>query len=99
MGAGMSRLIHPIDQADKLFRGFHGRSPHQGELRKLVTPPTVALEVGELVRLVYASKSENVERFHIFAKKNRPVLFVSADGSQAYILAGGYRFTAKGFEG
>lgn len=99
MGKSMPGMSDEIRAAWKLFREFHRRGPRKGEVRELVAFDTVALEVGEIVRIQYASKTENVERFHVFNKKNRPVLFVSADGSQAFILAGGYRFTAKGFEG
>jgi hypothetical protein len=95
----MPGLESPIAAAYKLFRAFHGRGPRRGEVRELEGFKTVALEVGEIIRIDYAAKGESVHRFHIFRKTNRPVLFVSADGSQAYVLAGGYRFNAKGLEG
>ena len=89
-----------IARAWKLFRAFHRRAPRRGELLELACVPVVALEVGAINRIDYESKSEpGVARFHIFAKQSRPVLFVSFDGSQAYILAGGYRFTPRGLEG
>lgn len=99
MGTCMSRVNPAMVAAYKLFRAFHRRGARKGDIRELEGFRTIALEVGEIVRIQYASRSENVERFHVFKKSNRPVLFVSSDGSQAYILAGGYRFTAKGFEG
>lgn len=88
-----------MTMAYKLFRTFHGRGAHKGEIREIDGFKMVALEVGELIRLDYQAKGESVHRFHIFKKSDRPVLFVSSDGSQAFILAGGYRFTGKGFEG
>ena len=96
MGENVSR----IGDALRLFRGFHGRVPKKGELRVLECEKMVALEVGRITRLDYESKSEpGVARFHHFERSNRPVLFVSFDGSQAYILAGGYRFTSRGLVG
>jgi hypothetical protein len=95
----MPRLGDELTTAYKLFRAFHKRGARKGEIRELQSQSTVALEVGEIIRIDYVDKGENVHRFHLFRKSNRPVLFVSSDGSQAYILAGGYRFNAKGFEG
>lgn len=89
-----------IGDAFRLFRSFHGRAPSKGELRFLECEEVVALEVGAITRIDYESKSEpGVARFHHFDRRNRPVLFMSSDGSQAYILAGGYRFTSRGLMG
>jgi len=95
----MSGISQALTDAYRRFRGFHGRGARKGEIREVDGFKVVALEVGELIRLDYQAKGESVHRFHIFKKTDRPVLFVSSDGSQAYILAGGYRFTDKGFEG
>ncbi len=97
----MTRALasNAIAAAYRLFKSFHGRIPYKGEVREIQGQKVVALEVGEIVRIDYVAKAEGRERYHLFARSNRPVLFSSFDGSQLYILAGGYGFTSRGIEG
>lgn len=85
--------------AVKRFEAFHNRAPKASEIVEIGGTETVALEVGELDGIIYRVKGQKKGNIHRFNKSNRPVLFVSSDGSQAYILAGGYRFTDRGFVG
>lgn len=90
-------------KAERLFHAFQGRDPRRDEIVEIKAKPTVALVVGELDGLIYRAVDDDTGKMkghiHRFNKQNRPVLLVSFDGSQAYILAGGYRFTKRGFEG
>ncbi len=90
-------------KAEKLFRAFQGRAARHDEIVEIKAMPTVALVVGELDGLIYRAVDHDTGKtkghIHRFNKQNRPVLLVSFDGSQAYILAGGYRFTDRGFTG
>lgn len=86
-------------RAEKLFKAFHNRAPYEDEIVEVSIRPTAALVVGELDGIIYRVKGERKGHIHRFNKSNRPVLLVSSDGSQAFILTGGYRFTDRGFIG
>lgn len=97
------------DRAEKLFYSFHGRMPRDGEIQLLTLRGTDAhgdnhiidvsnvLEVGTLIGLIYKTKEEAKPFIHRFESTNRPLLFVTSDGLQVYILKGVYRFTDRGF--
>ena len=88
------------DPAAELFEAFHGRAPKHGEIRDIELDGTVeALAVGDLDGIIYQVEGDDKPSIHRFDKKARPLLFVSADGSQIYIVKGRYRFTDKGFVG
>jgi len=84
-------------KAIDLYRNFHKRSPGRGDVVTLDYPETEALLVGELVAVVYKTRERKRAFFHRFDR--RPLLLVSADGTQIYIIRGGYRFTSRGFIG
>lgn len=82
--------------AEALFEAFHHRAPIKGDVEMIaVEPGEVTLYVGELVGVLYKAGGE--EYIHKFKSNDRPDLFVSADGQQAYIVAGRYVFTERGF--
>lgn len=87
--------------AESLFRRFTG---HKGEvLGKMAFPknPKQALAIGELFDVGYVTvRDGKVERYrHTFPARSRPLLVVSFDGTQLFILGGGYRFTDRGIVG
>lgn len=85
-----------IDAARKLFKRFHGHEPEADEIITLAaTKAEPALYVGELVGVIYKAKDQ--EYIHEFKSTDRPGLYVSSDGQQAYIVAGRYVFTERGF--
>ena len=86
-----------FNKAVDLFRRFHDRAPKRGDIITVSFPPAEAIRVGELVALVYKTPEHRKPFFHRFDGKRRPLLFVSADGTQAYVLRGAYRFTSRGF--
>lgn len=85
-------------QAARLFRHFFDREPDEGEIVTVATgKPEASLVIGELEGIVYNTGDERYE--HRFKKSDRPLLLVSFDGRQIYVLKGAYRFTEKGFVG
>jgi hypothetical protein len=86
-----------MQAAYNLFRSFHRRGPRKGEVIELQPDKVVAIVVGDLERIIYRVKGDTTSHIHTFPRTNRPVLCVSSDGLQAYILAGEYRFTDRGF--
>lgn len=97
--AGMSGATRAKQaaRAVKLFRAFRGRNPHgTKEIIEIEADKTVAVEIGALVGVIYLKEGGKVPYCHRFNSRNRPVLFSSFDGSQLYILAGGYRLTGRG---
>lgn len=83
-------------KALKLFRNFHEREPDADEIVKRgACSSEIMLRVGELVGVIYKARGE--EYIHEFKATDRPGLYVSFDGQQAYIVAGQYVFTERGF--
>ncbi len=87
-----------IRKAWKLFKSFHNKDPRGSQVVSVgMEKPDEALEVGKFFGIAYIAEGEIY--FHKFNKRNRPLVYVSADGKQIYILKGGYRFTDRGFIG
>lgn len=81
------------------FKAFHKRDPRNGEILQVQNrADDAAFAVGELFGISYCVPDETTPYFHEFPKSNRPLLALSSDGKQAYILKGGYTFTDRGFE-
>lgn len=89
-----------INAAVELFRNFTGEEP---EYIDTVTLPvdSVAMAIGHCDAVMYDTVREGKrEKYvHKFDKGFRPVLAVSSDGKQLYILGGNYVFTDRGIEG
>lgn len=86
--------------AVKLFESFQERTPAAGDIVQLdAQPARVLLIVGELIGVMYKALGDGESYRHDFKENARPVLAVSHDGSQAYVLAGAYEFTDRGFVG
>lgn len=92
--------MKPGDKAVALFRAFYNFAPEPGDVVELdAEPAVVVLRVGALCGVLYEALDNETPYLHRFNKTRRPDLFVSADGSQIYILSGGYKFTDRGFIG
>lgn len=93
--------LQQIEQADRLFRGFFGRAPSDGELIQVSFParPETCLVIGELDAVMYKTKYDSKPFMHRMGEESgdRPLLVVSSDGRQLYALRGAYRFTSRGF--
>ena len=96
----MKKDRNNINAAVKLFKDFTGEEP---EYIDTVTLPvdSVAMAIGHCDAVMYETIREGkTEKYiHKFKKGARPVLAVSADGKQLYILGGNYIFTDRGIEG
>lgn len=88
-----------IAKAQKLFQAFHGRKPRANDIRLMdEAEPEPVLRVGKLCAIIYEADGEEGKPYlHDFKTTDRPDLFVSSDGQQAYIVAGRYVFTDRGF--
>ena len=85
-------------QARRRFQAFHERQPRAGEIRAIrMRDVETVLTVGELVGVIYQAAGDGKQYIHRFRKDARPVLTVSSDGKQIYVLTGAYRFTERGF--
>lgn len=89
-----------IEEASELFAAFHDREPRdRSEDIVELDDGTIAICVGELIALDYCVKHGGELFSHRFAENDRPLLYVTFDGSEIVILKGGFRFTDKGFIG
>lgn len=89
-----------ITQATRLFRAYFDRDPQGDEISRVaMRGPDDALAIGPLYGLIYHSEIERKPFIHKFKASDRPLLLVSSDGRQIYVLGGGYRFTERGFIG
>lgn len=61
---------------------------------------TVQVAIGHCLGIMYETVRDGKREkyLHRFKKGSRPVLAVSADGRQLYLLAGAYKFTECGIE-
>ena len=86
-----------IAAAAELFEAFTGHVPESVETVE-VPNKEVALIIGHCDGVMYeAVRDGEVEKYtHEFKDDARPVLAVSFDGQQLYILAGEYQFTDRG---
>lgn len=91
-----------VRRAARLFEDFTGmagrdavpfdfRAPAEGE---------ALVYIGSVVAIAYeANRDKRTDHYeHEFRKSSRPVLAASSDGSRLYLLAGKYKFTARGIE-
>jgi len=86
-----------LQQASELYEEFSG---HAGELIGTIDFPEhdTVIYVGKIHAIAYeAVRDGRLEKYvHEFKARSRPVLAVSHDGNQLYIVAGRYRFTDHG---
>lgn len=90
------------EDAKQLFFNFFGRDARPKDIVTVKQDePECALVIGEVHAIQYKPRNngDKLTSFHRFHKSNRPLLLVSSDGKQIYILKGGYRFTDRGFIG
>jgi hypothetical protein len=93
-----TRIWKSFEQAVKLFKSFHEKRPGPGKIVGIAQESRIeALEVGQFYGIAYIADGKKY--FHKFNRNNRPLVFVSSDGRQIYILKGGYKFTDRGFIG
>lgn len=95
---GESGLHGAVAQAAKLFEAFTGRRPTE-KMNVRVPEPKAALAIGTIDQLWYTTvRDGRLQSFrHPFKKGSRPILAVSADGTQFLALGGAFKFTDRGF--
>lgn len=86
-----------LNKATNLFREFTGHEPLPEDILRL-TEDTVVAIVGNVHSISYSATRDSECETYIHEFPDRPVLAISFDGTQAFILAGGFKFTDKGFE-
>lgn len=88
-----------IQQASKLIQEFSGHKARIFGKMKFPENPGTAIAIGYLLGLSYETKRDGLmeKYYHRFVRKaNRPLLAVSSDGKQLYLLGGAYNFTDRG---
>lgn len=84
-------------QAADRFRRFHNRAPQADEIGVVkMTGPIDVAKVGALAGIIYETP-DGQTYIHRIKKPSRPLLYVSADGSQVFTLKGSVKFTERGF--
>ena len=88
-----------IDDAAQLFEEFTGDEADYVDSHTYEIPD-VGMEIGEVDGILYTTKRDGViEKYvHTFKKASRPLLAVSSDGKQLFMVGGSYQFTEKGIE-
>jgi len=84
--------------AARRFAGFHGETPSESVRVKLPPAPKAMYTLGELEAVTYNAvvDGEHARYIHRFKKKSRPLLAVSSDGKQLYLIGGSYSITDRG---
>jgi len=91
-------LLSEREQAADLFERFTGHDAEPiGRVRMPPMPETLAV-IGELDGVLYTTTRDGREEkyIHEFRKRDKPLLCVSPDGEQLFIVAGRYVFTERG---
>ena len=93
----MKKNTAKMTAAIKLFEDFTGDKPGYIDTVKLPID-TVCVAIGYCDGVLYSTvrDGQNESYVHEFKKGARPVLAVSSNGKQLYLLAGSYRFTDRG---
>ncbi len=88
-------MTDSVQRARRLYKKFHGDA--NTRLDTVTLPDNdVALRIGECTHIAYRVDGENY--IHRFKSRSRPVLAVSDDGLQLYLIGGSYKFTDRGIE-
>jgi hypothetical protein len=85
-----------------LYREFNRFSPaHLVRAHHPRVVPPVAVELGDLVGLIYRSDKgkPGSPKNYIHFMENPPRLASNVEGTQLYIVGGSYRITRRGIEG
>jgi hypothetical protein len=85
-----------VIEAARRYADFHGREPEYID-RLLI--PRAFFTIGELYEIPYGPIENGKRVVYNHEFKRPPSLAISSDGRCALILAGGWRFTSRGFEG
>lgn len=89
-----------IQEAIERFTGFRGDPPEAIEVLEVPEIDPVMLTMGKCLGIIYESvrDGETEKYIHQFKKSARPLLCVSSDGQQLYLIGGSYSVTDRGIE-
>jgi hypothetical protein len=95
------RVAHPSEQVRRgaaLFQRFSGHEAEVIGKVNIAPPPPALVAIGELDGVMYTTvRDGKTEKYlHKFAAKDKPVLAVSPNGKQLYLVGGFYTFTERG---
>jgi len=95
-----SRYEREIQEAISRFTGFRGDAPQSIEQIELKQIDPVQLTMGRCLGIMYETvrDGEREQYLHEFEKSARPLLTVSSDGLQLYLIGGSYSVTDRGIE-
>lgn len=87
-----------IRKAQSLYKDFSGHDGDEVETIPKPKIPDALMVIGELEGVIYSTVRDNEhERYiHKFRAASRPLLCVSPDGEQLFIVKGSYEFTDRG---
>lgn len=83
-----------IKQAARRYRDFHEQDPDRIDTVNFPAHDVV-MQIGELTHIGYLA-NDGKNYLHKFRRASRPILAVSADGKQLYVLQGAYIFNDRG---
>lgn len=89
-----------IKQATVKYQDFHGEEPTSVHKMRIGATPKVLYTLGDLHSVTYVADRDGRRNLfvHKFKVKNRPLLTVTKDGRQLYMLGGAYSVTDRGIE-
>lgn len=89
-----------VKRAVALYKAFFGRAPSVQEVVTVTCPDGAdAIVIGRVKSVVYHPTQGSRPLEHEFSKRNPPMLAVTANGRQIFVLGGAYQFTSRGFKG
>jgi hypothetical protein len=98
----VSDLGAELRQGEEMYRKFNRFGPSQiKRLQHSRIMPSVVVELGELVGVIYRSDKwqPGRPRTYIHFMEDPPVLVSNVQGTHLYIVGGSYRVTRRGIEG
>lgn len=87
-----------IRKASELYKDFSGHDGDEIEYTEKPVIPDAMMVIGELEAVIYSTvRDDEHERYiHKFRVSSRPLICVSPDGDQLFIVGGRYEFTDRG---
>lgn len=91
------RESRAIEIAGRLYEEFTGMPADEIVSAHLQIPDALTM-IGAVRAIAYETVREGMKEkyIHEFRARSRPILAVSPDGSQLFILGGNYQFTDRG---
>lgn len=87
-----------VQRAASLYERFSGHEAEIAGRVRVPAIPKVGVAIGTLDGVLYTTVRDGVtEKYiHKFAARDKPVLVVSPDGRQIFVIGGRYTFTERG---